>query len=262
MIDTHAHINTKEFDNRLDEVLMNAKLNGVDKILVVGMDTYHNLRAIELASTFDNLYASVGIHPTSLGGQVKELLPLFKHKKVVAVGETGIDLYWDKSNLDEQIKYFTEQIELAISLNLPIIVHTRNSFNEAYECLLPYKGKIKGVFHSFSSDIEDAKKAIELGFLIGISGVVTFKKATELHEIVEKIDISHMILETDSPYLAPVPFRGKMNEPGYTKYVLETVSKIKNMKIHEVDKITTLNAMKLFQLEETLWKKYWISYYS
>lgn len=252
MIDTHAHINTKEFNNRIDEVLSNASRNGVHKIIVVGMDTYHNERAITLASTYDNLYASVGIHPTTLTGNVTELKPLFSHKRVVAVGETGIDLHWDKTNLELQVKYFIEQIELAIELKLPIIVHTRNSFKEAYDCLLPYKGQIKGVFHSFSSTLEDAKKAIDFGFYIGVSGVVTFKKATELHEIVKNIDLKHVIIETDAPYLAPVPFRGKTNEPAYTKYVLEAVAHIKQIDASVVDEITTKNANRLFQLEETL----------
>ena len=250
MIDTHAHINTKQFNQTIDEIINRAKANHVNHIIVIGMDAYHNERAVELASKYPNLYATVGIHPTTLEGDVNLLKPLLKHKKVVAIGETGIDLYWDKTNLDLQIKYFKAQIELAIAYDLPVIVHTRDSFNEAYECLKPYKGKIRGVFHSFSSNLSDAKKAIDLGFYIGISGVVTFNKATDLHEIVEHIDLKHMILETDAPYLAPVPFRGKINEPAYTMYVLKKVALIKNLDEKIVDEVTTNNAIKLFNLED------------
>ncbi len=250
MIDTHAHINTKQFNQTIDEVINRAKANHVNQIIVIGMDIYHNQRAIELVSKYPNLYASVGIHPTTLEGDVDSLRPLLEHKRVVAIGETGIDLYWDKTNLDLQIKYFKAQIELAIAYDLPVIVHTRESFTEAYECLKPYKGKVRGVFHSFSSNLSDAKKAIDLGFYIGISGVVTFNKATDLHEIVEQIDLKHMILETDAPYLAPVPYRGKTNEPAYTMYVLKKVALIKSLDEKVVDEVTTMNAIKLFNLED------------
>lgn len=255
MIDTHAHINTKQFDNDIKQVIERANNAGVDKVIVVGMDAYHNQKALELIDTYPNLYASIGIHPTTLKGNVSDLKPLLEHKKVVAIGETGIDLHWQTDNLDLQKKYFIEQIELAIAYQLPIIVHTRNSFKEAYECLLPYKGHITGVFHSFSSNLEDAKKAIDLGFYIGISGVVTFKKASELHDIVKHIDLKHMILETDAPYLAPVPHRGSRNEPSYTQYVLKEVAKIKAISPQFVDEITTKNANNLFGLEKSSWKK-------
>lgn len=250
MIDTHAHINTKQFNQTIDAVIDRAKANHVNHIIVIGMDAYHNKRAVDLANQYPNLYATVGIHPTTLEGDVALLKPFLDNKKVVAIGETGIDLYWDKTNLDLQEKYFKAQIELAIEYDLPIIVHTRDSFTEAYACLEPYKGKVRGVFHSFSSNLSDAKKAIDFGFYIGISGVVTFNKATDLHEIVEKIDLKHMILETDAPYLAPVPFRGKTNEPAYTLYVLKKVALIKNIDEKIVDEVTTNNAIKLFNLED------------
>ncbi|WP_162146874.1 TatD family hydrolase [Acholeplasma granularum] len=252
MIDTHAHINMKEFEDKLDLIVENAISNNVTHIIVVGMDFFHNERSFILANTYNNMFATVGIHPTTLKGNVKDLEKYLLHKRVVAIGETGIDLYWNKDNLELQTKYFKEQIELAIEYRLPIIIHTRNSFNEAYEIIKPYKGKITGVFHSFSSNYEDALKAIDLGFYIGISGVVTFKKAEELKEVVEKIDLKHLLLETDSPYLAPIPFRGKKNEPAYTNYVLKEVALLKNIDEKIVDKITTENAIKLFKLENIL----------
>lgn len=250
IIDTHAHLNTDEFKSKIDDSLKLLKEHHVDYVIVVGMNHEANLRAIKLAFQHKELYATVGIHPCDIKNEkIEDLIPLLKEKKVVALGEIGIDLYWKKDNLEDQKKIFIQQIELAIQHDLPIIIHTRESFKEAYECVLPYKGKLRGVFHSFSSNIEDAKRAIELGFYIGISGVVTFKKALELHEIVKEIDLKHMLVETDSPWLAPVPYRGKRNEPAYTYYVVEEIAKIKNISSDEVAKITSNNAKMLFRLE-------------
>lgn len=250
IIDTHAHLNTDEFKSKIDDSLKLLKEHHVDYVIVVGMNHEANLRAIKLAFQHKELYATVGIHPCDIKNEkIEDLIPLLKEKKVVALGEIGIDLYWKKDNLEDQKKIFIQQIELAIQHDLPIIIHTRESFKEAYECVLPYKGKLRGVFHSFSSNIEDARRAIELGFYIGISGVVTFKKALELHEIVKEIDLKHMLVETDSPWLAPVPYRGKRNEPAYTYYVVKEIAKIKNISSDEVAKITSNNAKMLFRLE-------------
>ena len=256
IIDTHAHLNTSQFDQDVDQVIINANNNNVNKIIVVGMDLIHNQKALMLANQYDNLYATVGIHPTSVEDEkLKDLIPLLNKNKVVALGEIGIDLYWETKNLKLQQFLFEEQIKLAITHNLPIIIHTRNSFKEAYDIVKLYKGQVRGVFHSFSSNLLDAKLAIELGFYIGISGVVTFNKAYELHEVVKEIPLNYLLLETDSPYLAPTPFRGKRNEPSYTKYVLEEVAKIKKIDKEEVARVTTLNAIKLFRLEWKKWKK-------
>ncbi len=249
IIDTHAHLNTLEFQEDIDQVVHRAKKNHIKNILVIGMDEPHNLKAIELAKTYDMLYATVGVHPGYVDEQTTDHLEdLLKSEKVVAVGECGIDLYWKQDNLDLQKKIFIEQIELSIKHDLPLVIHTRNSFNEAYECLLPYKGKARGVFHCFSSDTNDAKKAIELGFMIGIDGPVTFKNAKEVHELVEKIDLKHIIIETDSPYLAPHPYRGKRNEPSYLTYVAQKIAEIKGISFEEVAEVTSKNAIKLFRL--------------
>lgn len=249
MIDTHAHLNVENYENNLEEILEHAKNNGVKKIIVIGMDDKTNKIAIDLASNYEMLYASVGIHPSYVNDpfDFNHLEADLKKHKVVAVGECGIDLYWQKENLTLQKKVFHEQILLAIKYNLPLIIHTRNSFSECYEVLKPYKGQVKGVFHCFSSSIEDAYKAIDLGFYLGVDGPITYKKNNELVEIVQKIDLKHWLIETDSPYLSPVPFRGKENRPGNVLEVAKKIAEIKEISLNEVIDVTTKNADALFR---------------
>lgn len=250
IIDTHAHLNTKQYNDDLLEVISRSNTYGVTKIIIIGMDHYHNQKAVEIANNFDNIYATVGIHPCDVETEkIEDIFQFLDQKKVVAIGEIGIDLYWNNDNLDKQITYFKKQLDIAQKYNLPVVIHTRESFNEAYDVAKDYKGKVTGVFHAFSSTLEDAKKAVDLGFYIGIGGVVTFSKRGELEDIVREIDLSKIIVETDSPYLTPKPFRGKRNEPGYTKFVVDEIAKIKNIDVEEVKKITSNNAIKLFGLE-------------
>ena len=249
MIDTHAHINDLCYDNDIDDVIALAHTNGIKKVIVVGTSIESSTKAIMMAKMHQNLYPTAGFHPTELDNLDFALLEaIIKNNKIYAIGECGIDLYWNSDNLELQKEVFIKQIELAIKYDLPIIIHTRNSFNEAYECLLPYQGKIKGVFHCFSGTLQDALKAIEIGFFLGIGGVVTFKNAIELKSIVEKIDLRYLLLETDCPYLSPTPFRGKRNEPAYIKYIIKEISNIKNVTIEVVDEITSTNATTLFGL--------------
>jgi TatD DNase family protein len=249
IIDTHSHLNMDEFKDDLFDVLERAKNHDVGHILVIGMDEPSNHRAILLAHENDMLYATVGVHPgyveTATTNHVKDLL---KKDKVVAIGECGLDFYWETNNKDLQIKVFNEHIQLSVETGLPLIIHTRNSFEEAYQCLLPYQGKVTGVFHCFSSDLADAKRAIHLGFMIGIDGPVTFKNNKILHELITEIDLSHILVETDSPYMTPHPFRGKRNEPSYVRFVVEKIAEIKEMTVEEVKEITTQNAIRLFKL--------------
>ena len=249
IFDTHAHLNTDDFKDDIKQVITHAYQNDVTTILVIGMDEYHNKKAIELAEIFDHLYATVGVHPGYVDESTTDhLSPLISHDKVIAIGECGLDLYWKQDNLELQKKVFIEQIELSILHDLPLIIHTRNSFTEAYECLLPYKGRVRGVFHCFSSDLQDAIKAIDLGFMIGVDGPITYKNAKDIKEIVEKIDLSHVLVETDSPYLSPIPHRGKRNEPAHTKEVVKKIAEIKKMEVANVAEITTQNAYRLFRL--------------
>lgn len=249
IIDTHAHLNIKEFQVNLEEVLARSRQNGVNNVIVIGMDEESNKIAIKLTKEHEMLFATVGVHPGYVDDETTEhLMELAKDDNVVAIGECGIDLYWRKDNLELQKKIFIEQIELSLKTKLPLVIHIRNSFEEAYQCLLPYKGKVKGVFHCFSSSLDDAKRVIELGFYIGIGGPVTFKKAEELKKIVKEIDLKHLVVETDSPYLAPMPYRGKKNEPAYTKYIVSKIAELKEISIEQVCRQTTNNAELLFDL--------------
>lgn len=246
MIETHAHLNFKQFDQDLDIVIKDAFNSGVSKVIVIGIDKKSSLKAIKIAEQYNNVYATVGLHPGSVANNDTNFIePLLNHPKVVAIGECGTDLYWTKDTLELQIKYLHNQAKLALKHNLPLIIHTRNSFTEAFDIVKEYTG-VRGVFHCFSSTLEDARKAIDLGFYIGIDGPVTFNKAVELHEIVKEIDLKHILIETDSPYLSPHPHRGKRNEPKNLLYIAQKIADIKNISVDEVIKVTTNNASTLF----------------
>jgi TatD DNase family protein len=249
MIDTHTHLNTDSFNDDVDLVIKRALNAGVKHILVIGMDQKANLKGIGLSQKYPMLHATVGIHPGSLEDEnIEHVRKLVNQHDVVAIGECGLDFYWNQDNKDQQLMIFQQQIELAVQTKLPLIIHTRNSFKEAYDMLLPYKGQVTGVFHCFSSTLEDANKAIDLGFMIGLDGPVTYKNNQELKRIIEHVDLSHLLVETDSPYLAPVPFRGKRNEPSYLKYIVDQIAKIKGMPIEKIEQQTTKNAIHLFKL--------------
>jgi TatD DNase family protein len=252
IIDTHAHINMEEFDQDIDLVLGRALKHDVTKIVVIGIDTPSNRRAIELAEEHEMLYATVGIHPGSIDDDqdVEGIIPYLNHPKVIAIGECGLDFYWRDDNKDLQKEIFQKQIELAIKYQKPLVIHTRNSFTEAYDMVKPYQGQVTGVFHCFSSGLEDAKKAIAIGFMIGMDGPITFKNNQILKEIIEHIPLEHILVETDSPYMAPMPHRGKRNEPGNTRYVVEKIAEIKKCPMKVVADITTANARRLFQIKE------------
>ncbi len=249
IVDTHLHLNTEDFEKDLDAVIKRAYHIGIKKLIVIGMDEQTSLQAIKIAEKYEHVYATVGLHPGYVDdNDTKFIEPLLSHPKVVGVGETGLDLYWQKDNIEKQKKCFSEQIKLSIKYKLPLVIHTRNSFDEAYELLVPYKDKAFGVFHCFSSHLDDAKKAIELGYYIGIDGPITFNKPKELLPIVKEINLEHILIETDSPYLAPTPYRGKRNEPSYLIEVAKKIAEIKALSLEEVSFITTKNAHQLFRL--------------
>ena len=249
MIDTHLHLNIKDYEDDLDEVIKRALKQGVQKLIVIGMDLKTSLKAIEIAESYEQVYASVGLHPGYVENEDTTFIEaLLDHPKVVAIGETGLDFYWSSEFKEKQIKAFLEQIKLAEKYELPLIIHTRNSFSEAYDLVKPFKHKVRGVFHCFSSHLEDALKTINLGFYIGVDGPITFKNPKDILTIVETIDLKHILVETDSPYLAPTPYRGKRNEPSYLNYIVEKIALIKDITKDEVSKITTHNAHQLFHL--------------
>ena len=252
MIDTHSHIYSEEFDADGDEVIQRAKEAGVTKIVLPNVDTQSLPRMLELEAQYpDYCYAAVGLHPESVKRDYEKELDIIREelerRKYLAVGEIGIDLYWDKTYQTEQIGAFQTQVEWAIEFNLPIIIHVRNSHNETIQALKPYSGKgLKGIFHCFGGTPEEAAEIFSLGdFKLGIGGVVTFKNsglaATLMHIPLEKL-----VLETDSPYLTPVPFRGKRNESSYLRYVAARLSEIYAVPQDEVNRITTESANSVF----------------
>ena len=252
MIDTHSHIYSEEFDADRDEVIQRAKEAGVTKIVLPNVDTQSLPRMLELEAQYpDYCYAAVGLHPESVKENYQIELDIIREelerRKYLAVGEIGIDLYWDKTYQTEQIRAFQTQVEWAIEFNLPVIIHVRNSHNETIQALKPYSGKgLKGIFHCFGGTPEEAAEIFSLGdFKLGIGGVVTFKNsglaATLMH-----IPLENLVLETDSPYLTPVPFRGKRNESSYLRYVAARLSEIYAVPQDEVNRITTESANSVF----------------
>jgi len=255
MIDSHSHIYAEEFDADIAEAIQRAKDAGIKHIILPNVDSESSLpRMLALETNYPNYCsAAIGLHPTSVKSDYQQELKLLKseleRRSYIAVGEIGIDLYWDKTLLKEQIICFKQQIEWALEYNLPIIIHTRNSFRETMNALQPYKNKgLKGVFHSFTGSLAEAEEMLELGgFLLGINGIVTFKNSG-LAETVSKIDIQNIILETDSPYLTPTPYRGKRNESAYLAIICKKVAEIYNISAEEVSKITIQNSLKLFKI--------------
>jgi TatD DNase family protein len=254
MIDSHSHIYAEEFDADIAEAIQRAKDAGIKHIILPNVDSESLPRMLALETNYPNYCsAAIGLHPTSVKSDYQQELKLLKseleRRSYIAVGEIGIDLYWDKTLLKEQIICFKQQIEWALEYNLPIIIHTRNSFRETMNALQPYKNKgLKGVFHSFTGSLAEAEEMLELGgFLLGINGIVTFKNSG-LAETVSKIDIQNIILETDSPYLTPTPYRGKRNESAYLAIICKKVAEIYNISAEEVSKITIQNSLKLFKI--------------
>lgn len=234
-------------------MLEKAEKEGVSKILMPAIDSSTHTVMLELEEERPlTCISMIGLHPCSVKEnylfELKIVRDYLEKRSFKAVGEIGLDFYWDKTFTEQQYAAFNQQIEWALHFDLPIVIHSRNSTNECIEVVSKHqKGKLRGVFHCFSGDIVQAKRVIDLGFYLGIGGVVTFKNSG-LDKVMEEIPLEHVVLETDAPYLAPVPFRGKRNEPAYLKYVAEKLAGIKNVEIDEVAKITTANAEKLFGL--------------
>ena len=252
MIDTHSHLFSEEFNEDLKECIDRCILNNVNKIILVGFSKETNIKAQELANKYDIFYPTAGVHPEECDNdylnKFNELEEFVNNHKVYAIGECGLDYHWDITYKEEQKELLKLQCKLAIKLDLPIIIHMRDATKDTYDILKEYKGKLKGVMHCYSGSYEMALEFIKLGLDISLGGTVTFKNAVEPKKIAKEIPLEHLLIETDCPFLAPTPFRGKRNESSYVKYVLEEIAKIKEMDIKEVEKITTNNAIKLFNL--------------
>jgi TatD DNase family protein len=255
LIDSHAHIQGNEYANEVDAIVERAREAGVEKIIAVGGagDMSSNTEAIALAATYDNVYATVGMHPhdaKDVGeGELRELRTLTSHPKVVAVGETGLDYYYNHSPHDVQRRVFTHFIHMARETGLPIVVHERDAAKDAAE-LLRSEGaaKLRGVIHCFTGNYEAACDYLNLGFYLSFTGIITFKNAEALREVVRKVPLERMLVETDSPYLTPVPHRGRRNEPAYVRFVAETVAMVKGIEFEKVAETTTRNVQALFKI--------------
>ena len=252
MIDTHSHIYSEEFDADRDEVILRAQHAGVTKIILPNVDSDSLPRLLKLEARYpDYCYAAVGLHPESVKENYQKELDVIREelerRRYIAVGEIGIDLYWDKTYQTEQILAFQTQVEWAIEFNRPVIIHVRNSHNETIQALKPYAGKgLKGIFHCFGGTPEEAAEIFSLGdFKLGIGGVVTFKNSGLAASLMH-IPPENLVLETDSPYLTPAPFRGKRNESAYTVLVAEKLAQVYDMSVGEIDRITTENACSVF----------------
>lgn len=252
LVDSHCHLYSEEFSSDRDAVIQRAIDAGVKKFYLPAIDSETTAAMLKLEETYPGVcICMAGLHPCYVKANYKEELRLVNEmltvRKFAAVGEIGLDFYWDKTFVKEQYDAFHEQIELAITYKLPIVIHTREATKETIDVVSKYKGKITGIFHCFGGSLEEANQIINLGFLMGIGGVVTYKKSG-LDEVLKHIDLKHIVLETDAPYLTPVPFRGKRNESSYLKYVQEKIALIKNVDMEEVATITTENALGLFAL--------------
>ena len=255
LIDTHTHLYSSQFDEDRNDVIQRSLAKGVQKMLLPNIDQSSIEGMLTLADNYPNIcYPMMGLHPCSVDENSQEILKnlesfFTENHKFIAVGEIGIDLYWDKTFLKEQIEAFEIQINWAKKYKLPIVIHARDSFNEIFEVLDQMNDEhLTGVFHCFSGNLEQANKVLSYGgFKLGIGGVVTFKKSG-LDEVVTNISIDHLILETDSPYLAPTPYRGKRNESSYIPLIAEKLSLIYGISEEEIGIITTQNALNLFKL--------------
>jgi len=253
LIDTHSHIYSKEFDEDISETIQRAKDANVGQIFLPNIDSASIEPMFKLVKDYPGFcLPMMGLHPTSVKENYKDELAVcekwLSKESFIAIGEIGIDLYWDNTFLKEQQFVFEQQLKWAVERELPVVIHARESFSEIFEVLESFKNQsLKGVFHSFTGNLEQANKAIEMGFLLGLNGILTFKNSG-LDKVVKLIETKHLILETDSPYLAPTPKRGKRNESAYVALIAKKLVEIHNLSIEEVTEITSRNAKHLFKV--------------
>ena len=255
IFDTHTHLNVANFTETVAEELALAREMGVTKHNVVGFDRETIERALEIADQHPEVYLTLGWHPTEAGSYNDEveayLQKVLKQDKVIALGEIGLDYHWMEDPKEVQIEVFKRQIALSKDLDLPFVVHTRDALEDTYQVIKEAGlGPRGGIMHSFSGSLEEAQKFVDLGMMISFSGVVTFKKATELQEAAQQLPLDKILVETDAPYLAPVPKRGKENKTAYTRYVVEKIAELRGISVEEVAQATTANAKRLFRIGE------------
>ena len=251
MTDTHCHLYAADLLPTINEVINRALAANVHQFFLPAIDSTHSKALYTVVDAFpNNCFAMAGLHPCSVKHgyeiEIQHIEDLLATKKIWGIGETGLDFYWDKTFIKQQYEALQLQIDMAIAHSLPLILHTRNAMEETIAVIKRNKhSALRGIFHCFTGSIEQANQIIEAGFYLGIGGVVTYKNAG-IAEVLNSINLEHVVLETDAPYLTPVPFRGKPNESSYLKYIAEKVADIKRISLAEVDEITTHNAKKIF----------------
>lgn len=251
LIDSHAHLDFPDFEGCLDEVISRALDAGVTGILTIGTTYAAAIQAIEITGRYDCVFAAAGIHPNYVAeefGRFEELAALFETKRLLAVGETGLDFYRDHTPRNMQLDAFKAHINLALERDLPLVIHIRQAFDEALAVLDSCGGMPTGVFHCFSGTASFAREVLKRGFYISIAGQVTFKKATDLRNTVAGLPLDRLLVETDCPYLAPVPNRGKPNEPAFVHHTAAKVAECMGLAFHDVANATTTNASRLFRM--------------
>lgn len=266
LVDTHCHLNFDAFDPDREQILENARAAGVNKILNPAIDLRTSQQIIELANQYQEVYAAVGVHPNSGASWTEatnqQLQALVGHGKVVAIGEIGLDYYWDKTPKEVQREVFIQQLRLAEANDLPVIIHNREATQDVLAILEDYHQQLRdhnnklaerpGVLHSFSAGTAAADQALQMNFFVGITGPVTFKNAQELQDVVAQVPLESILIETDAPFLTPRPHRGKRNEPAYVGFVAEKIAEIKTRPLEETMQVTTENARRLFRWSDVV----------
>jgi TatD DNase family protein len=280
LIDTHAHLDYPDFENDLSGIIESARQAGVDRIITIGTGVESSRRAVALAERYETIFAVIGLHPTNVdeaeSGWIEELRKLAAHPKVAAIGETGMDYHHlpseklsstagisallaetavdteaaivDGAYKAAQAEAFAAQLELAVEFGLNVVIHQRSAWDDTLDILKPYTGKLRGVFHCFGNTLEQAQELLELGHLVSFTGIVTFKNAALVRDVVAALPLDQFMVETDCPYLAPVPHRGKRCEPAYTRFVAEKIADVRNCSLEEIAKATTKTAENFFRL--------------
>ncbi len=251
--DSHAHYDDERFDEDRESLIQGLREKGVDFIVNAAADMKSCHTSLALAEKYPFIYSSIGVHPHDVkdltDADIEEMKQLAAHQKVVAIGEIGLDYYYDNSPREDQRKWFKVQLELAKELDLPVIIHSREASQETFDIIVE-SGVKEGVIHCFSGSYELAKEYVKRGFYIGVGGSLTFKNAKKTVEVVEGIGLEHILIETDCPYLTPVPHRGERNDSSYLKFVVEKIAQIKGISMDEVAKVSTENAKKLFRIQD------------
>ncbi len=254
IFDTHTHLNIKNFHNREKEEIALAREMGVTKLNIVGFDYDTIKKSLELANQYEGLYATIGWHPTEAASYDRQaeafLRTHLKEDKVIALGECGLDYHWMTADKATQMEVFQRQIALSKEADLPFVAHTRDALKDTYEAIKSAGvGPRGGIMHSYSGSLEMAEQFIDLGMTISFSGIVSFKKALDVQEAAKRLPLEKILVETDAPYLAPVPKRGRENKPAYTRYVVEKIAELRGLETQEVAEATYQNAMRLFRID-------------